>query len=137
MLQSESVYLIFSINESGGLQGFAKLLSVTNESSTGKFIDPKNYCYNKKTMNIKWLCFNYLSFRFTSKLHNIYNDNKPVFIARDGQPINFETGFKLCNMILSKGQNWLDNPKIFNEYKNSANTNKFPNITNKNPLEQA
>jgi len=42
--QSESVYLIFSINESGGVQGFGKLLEITDDSSEGKFIDIKNYC---------------------------------------------------------------------------------------------
>jgi hypothetical protein len=42
LLQSVSVYLIFSINESGGTQGFAKLIEIIDKSSRNKFIDSKN-----------------------------------------------------------------------------------------------
>lgn len=75
------VYLIFSVNQSGHFQGYARMVTPihghrsawTNQMSYGG------------TFGVQWECLCDLPFSRTLHLHNPWNEGKPVKIARDGQ----------------------------------------------------
>lgn len=81
MRRRPQVFLIFSVNQSGHFQGFARMETPihghrsawTNQMSYGG------------TFGVQWECLCDLPFGRTLHLHNPWNEDKPVKIARDGQ----------------------------------------------------
>lgn len=100
--ENRNVILIFSVQQSGAFQGFARMISEAKPSSrVVPWVLPERLS-NKSLgglIEIDWLCTNELSFQETSELINSYNDNKPVKIARDGQQLEPRIGKKLCKLF--------------------------------------
>ncbi|XP_072373181.1 YTH domain-containing protein 1 isoform X5 [Scyliorhinus torazame] len=96
---ARSVILIFSVRESGKFQGFARLSSESHHGGSPiHWVLPAGM--NAKMLGgvfkIDWICRRELPFTKTGHLANLWNENKPVKIGRDGQEIEPECGTQLC-----------------------------------------
>ncbi|XP_007902408.1 YTH domain-containing protein 1 isoform X2 [Callorhinchus milii] len=96
---ARSVILIFSVRESGKFQGFARLSSESHHGGSPiHWVLPAGM--NAKMLGgvfkIDWICRRELPFTKTSHLVNLWNENKPVKIGRDGQEIEPDCGTQLC-----------------------------------------
>uniref|UniRef100_UPI00398F8BCD YTH domain-containing protein 1 isoform X3 n=1 Tax=Pristiophorus japonicus TaxID=55135 RepID=UPI00398F8BCD len=96
---ARSVILIFSVRESGKFQGFARLSSESHHGGSPiHWVLPAGM--NAKMLGgvfkIDWICRRELPFTKTGHLVNLWNENKPVKIGRDGQEIEPECGTQLC-----------------------------------------
>ncbi|XP_078426536.1 YTH domain-containing protein 1 isoform X6 [Cetorhinus maximus] len=96
---ARSVILVFSVRESGKFQGFARLSSESHHGGSPiHWVLPAGM--NAKMLGgvfkIDWICRRELPFTKTGHLVNLWNENKPVKIGRDGQEIEPECGTQLC-----------------------------------------
>ncbi|XP_069792239.1 YTH domain-containing protein 1 isoform X2 [Narcine bancroftii] len=101
---ARSVILIFSVRESGKFQGFARLESESHHGGSPiHWVLPAGM--NAKMLGgvfkIDWICRRELPFTKTGHLVNLWNENKPVKIGRDGQEIEPECGTQLCLLFPS------------------------------------
>uniref|UniRef100_A0A1I8HCN2 YTH domain-containing protein n=1 Tax=Macrostomum lignano TaxID=282301 RepID=A0A1I8HCN2_9PLAT len=88
--ESRSVYLIFSVKESGRFQGYARLAGPSEKSSNRvNWVLPPGLSHRalSGTFRIDWLSRRELRFNKTGHLLNAWNEFKPVKIGRDGQEI--------------------------------------------------
>ena len=94
---SEVVYLIFSINKSGGWFGYAKMKSLipefNNSNDNDKSNDNNDESQNKN-FDIDWVNVQFLPFNQT-KLRNPFNGNREVKVSRDGTEIEPSIGEQL------------------------------------------
>lgn len=100
--EHRNVILIFSVQQSGGFQGFARMISESRPSSRPvPWVLPERLS-NKSLggiFKLEWLCTKELSFHEVNHLLNPYNDNKPVKVARDGQQVEPRVAKKLCQLF--------------------------------------
>lgn len=100
--ENRNVILIFSVQQSGAFQGFARMTSPSQPTDRKvPWILPERMS-NKSLgglFKIDWLCTKELSFQETKDLTNPYNGNKPVKIARDGQQLESSIGKRLCKLF--------------------------------------
>lgn len=100
--QHRNVILIFSVQQSGGFQGFARMVSEAGPSSRPiPWVLPARLGQRSLggVLKVEWLCTKELPFHETQDLYNSFNDNKPVKVARDGQQIESDVGKKLCKLF--------------------------------------
>ncbi|XP_039010996.1 YTH domain-containing protein 1-like [Hibiscus syriacus] len=97
---SGSVILIFSVNMSGFLHGYAQMISSVGwrrdnvwSQRSGKG-NPWGWSFK-----VKWLCLNHLPFQKTLYLKNPLNDYKRVKISRDCQELPQDIGEALCELL--------------------------------------
>lgn len=100
--QHRNVILIFSVQQSGGFQGFARMVSEAGPTDKPvPWVLPARL--SKKSLGgvlkVEWLCMKELPFHVTQDLYNPFNDNKPIKIARDGQQVEARVGKKLCKLF--------------------------------------
>lgn len=100
--EHRNVILIFSVQQSGAFQGFARMISESKPSTKPiPWILPERL--NNKSLGgvikVDWLCTKDLPFHETQDLYNPFNDNKPVKVARDGQQVEPSVGKKLCKLF--------------------------------------
>lgn len=97
-----NVILIFSVQQSGAFQGFAKMTSESQPNDRRMpWVLPERF--NVKSLGglfqVEWLCTKELAFTDTRDLCNPYNNNKPIKVARDGQQVEPSVGKKLCTLF--------------------------------------
>lgn len=100
--ENRNVILIFSVQQSGAFQGFARMTTESRPANR-----PVPWVLPERLSNISlggifqvdWLCTKELSFNETQELLNPFNGNKPVKIARDGQQLESKVGKKLCKLF--------------------------------------
>lgn len=100
--EHRNVILIFSVQQSGAFQGFARIVSESRPPQ-----EPVPWVLPERLSNaalggvfrLEWLCTKELNFNETRDLYNIFNNNKPVKVARDGQQVEPKVGRKLCTLF--------------------------------------
>lgn len=100
--ENRSVILIFSVQQSGAFQGFARMISKSKQTSREiPWVLPERLSNKSLSglFKVEWLCTKELPFQATHDLLNPFNDNKPVKIARDGQQLEPRIGRKLCKLF--------------------------------------
>ena len=100
--EHRNVILIFSVQQSGAFQGFARMISEAKPTAKPPpWVLPERL--NKASLGgvfkVEWLCKNELPFHEVRTLNNPFNNNKPVKVARDGQQVEPKIGKKLCLMF--------------------------------------
>lgn len=97
-----NVILIFSVQQSGAFQGFARMVSESRHNRRSvPWILPERLRNRSLggVFKVEWLCRNELPFYTTHNLYNPLNGNKPVKVARDGQEVDPEVGEELCRLF--------------------------------------
>lgn len=97
-----NVILIFSVQQSGAFQGFARMTSESRPASHPiPWVLPERLSRANLggVIRVEWLCTRELSFNETRDLHNPLNQNKPIKIARDGQQVESKVGKQLCSLF--------------------------------------
>merc|ERR1719427_918133 len=101
--QAKNVILIFSVKESGRFQGIARLRqnSQKDYSPYPNWLLPPGMSRHVLggVFKIDWLCKHDLSFSHAMSLRNIWNQNKPIKIGRDGQEIEPQAANQLCSLF--------------------------------------
>lgn len=100
--EHRNVILIFSVQQSGGFQGFARMVSKSKPTSRViPWVLPERMSNRSLggVFKVEWLCTKKLPFHDTNELVNPFNDNKPVKVARDGQQVEQKVGKKLCRLF--------------------------------------
>lgn len=100
--EHRNVILIFSVAQSGHFQGFARMISESQQVA-----QPVPWVFPPRSGNVplggvlqvEWLCTKELSFQETRDMFNPWNGNKPVKVARDGQQVEPEVGQRLCSLF--------------------------------------
>uniref|UniRef100_A0A6G1SM88 YTH domain-containing protein 1 n=1 Tax=Aceria tosichella TaxID=561515 RepID=A0A6G1SM88_9ACAR len=100
--EHRNVILIFSVQQSGAFQGFARMVS-----ESGPPDEPVPWVLPERlssatlggVFRVEWLCTKELNFNETRHLYNSFNNNKPVKVARDGQQVEPKIGRKLCMLF--------------------------------------
>ncbi|XP_057292313.1 3'-5' RNA helicase YTHDC2-like [Hydractinia symbiolongicarpus] len=92
--ESDSVYLIFSVQGSGHFQGVAKMK--TNISN--RFCDDFGSSNLGGVFDVEWISKEDIAFQHTQHLTNPWNDNKKVQISRDAQEVEPSVGEQLCKL---------------------------------------
>lgn len=88
------VILVFSVNQSGCFQGYAKMIGAVGASQKTDVF--RGY---GRAFDIRWLRLDDLDFSLVSTITNPWNENKSVKVSRDGQELPNEVGQRLCEMI--------------------------------------
>lgn len=100
--EHRNVILIFSVQQSGAFQGFARMVSESKPSSRpipwvlGGRLSNRSF---GGVFKVEWLCRKELPFHDANNLNNPFNSNKPVKVARDGQQVEPKIGKKLCRLF--------------------------------------
>ncbi|CAD7703701.1 unnamed protein product [Ostreobium quekettii] len=94
--ESDEVRLIFSVNQSGHFQGYARMASHIHRG-------PKSNLWVGSAwgglFQVEWRCRCDLSFYKVEHLVNPLNEGKPVKIAKDGQEVQREVGDELVRLM--------------------------------------
>lgn len=91
------VILIFSVNNSGCFQGYARMLSPIGSADSTLW---QNDSFRESgVFRVEWLQALELPFTATTHLRNPLNYGKPVKIGRDGQEIPVDIAHQLCALI--------------------------------------
>lgn len=128
---SPHVILIFSVNNSGGFQGYAKMVGLPGKSRKGSVFKD----YGRGAFDVKWLRLDDLEFSVCGHIQNPWNENKSVKISRDGQELPFEVGRELCDMIDARV--FKNNPEEFKSDKDEPELGGPNGILNKPSTEGA
>jgi len=91
---SPYVVLLFSVNQSGSFQGYARMTGRCGESDRE---DP--FAGFGALFNVKWLKLHDLDFAELSHLNNPWNDGLSIKISRDGQELPNSLGRTICGLI--------------------------------------
>lgn len=91
---SPYVILLFSVNMTGGFQGYARMMGRCGESSRP---DPFNGF--GKLFDIKWLKLHDLDFNEINHIRNPWNEYQNIKISRDGQELPNKVGAEICDLI--------------------------------------
>lgn len=97
-----NVILIFSVQQSGAFQGFARMVSESRPTAKPiPWVLPERLSLKALTgaFKVEWLCTTDLAFTETHDIINPYNENKPVKVARDGQQVEPNVGKSLCKLF--------------------------------------
>ncbi|KAJ3290666.1 hypothetical protein HDU79_003079 [Rhizoclosmatium sp. JEL0117] len=102
-----NVFLIFSVNGSGGFSGFARmeasagsgLLEVDVADCADETRDAEGRRLWDSPFLVKWLVTRFVSFRECDHLINTWNDNKPVRVSRDATEIEPSVGYQLLDIL--------------------------------------
>eukprot|EP00931_Biecheleriopsis_adriatica_P087311 TRINITY_DN61803_c0_g1_i1.p1 TRINITY_DN61803_c0_g1~~TRINITY_DN61803_c0_g1_i1.p1 ORF type:complete len:537 (+),score=81.81 TRINITY_DN61803_c0_g1_i1:65-1675(+) len=88
------VILIFSVNNSGCFQGYAKMLGRVGSSD-------KTHVFRSfgRAFDVRWLRLDELDFSEVGDITNPWNEHKSVKISRDGQELPNEVGARLCELF--------------------------------------
>jgi len=89
------VVLIFSVQNSGHFQGYAKMLTPVGSSRNNRIFTG----YESRHFEIRWLRLEDVPFSEVSKICNPLNENKSVKVSRDGQELPYEVGRELCEVF--------------------------------------
>ncbi|CAD7704158.1 unnamed protein product, partial [Ostreobium quekettii] len=94
--ESDEVRLIFSVNQSGHFQGYARMASpIGRGPKSNLWVGSSWGCL----FQVDWQCRYDLSFYKVEHLVNPLNEGKPVKIAKDGQEVSRDVGDKLVKMM--------------------------------------
>jgi len=94
---SDEVRLVFSVNNSGHFQGYAKMTSAIGHVPSQAWQGAHRGIGG--TFKLEWLCLFDLPFSQTEHLENALNDRKPIKISRDGQELTCDTGDAVCQLF--------------------------------------
>jgi hypothetical protein len=95
--QDNEVILIFSVNQSGGFQGYARMVSgIGSKSCTIWEKDSEKW---GGLFYLEWICQRELNFHKTQGMTNPLNENMPLKISRDGQELEPSVAYKLCQLL--------------------------------------
>jgi len=97
--EHRNVILIFSVQQSGAFQGFARMTSPARPTTKPlPWVLPQRLSRSNLggVFKVEWLCTKELSFNDTRDLRNPLNEDKPIKVARDGQQVDSKIGRKLC-----------------------------------------
>lgn len=100
--EHRNIILIFSVQQSGGFQGFARMISESKPANRPvPWVLPERLSNRSLggVFKVEWLCTKELPFHETQGLFNPFNGNKPVKVARDGQQVEPKIGKKLCKLF--------------------------------------
>lgn len=97
---AESVILIFSVNQSGHFQGYARMASPIGRSKSSQWSENEGGGGPwGGDFAVEWLQLYDLSFSKTLHLRNPLNEMKPIKISRDGQELPAEIGEVVCALM--------------------------------------
>lgn len=97
---AESVILVFSVNQSGHFQGYARMASPIGRSRSGQWSENEGGGGPwGGDFAVEWLQLYDLSFSKTLHLRNPLNEMKPIKISRDGQELPAEIGEVVCALM--------------------------------------
>lgn len=93
--RSPYVVLLFSVNQSGRFQGYARMMSHVGSCEKDVFNG------FGRPFNVKWLKLHDLDFQDlqSSMYDNPWNEGKNIRISRDGQEVPREMGASICQLI--------------------------------------
>lgn len=112
----KGVQLFFSINESRGFQGIARVINISKDPIDGIFVDTAGRtCKWENVIQVAWVSKLFLNFEKCKGIRNPLNENKQIKISRDGQEIEFRAGKKIQELIIAEGEDWINNENIFSE----------------------
>lgn len=92
---ANEVVLIFSVNQSGYYQGYARMVSGIGGSSENVWEQGKF----GNLFSIEWMAIKEVNFQKCAHLRNPLNEDKPVKISRDGQEVPGDIAYQLCKII--------------------------------------
>ena len=102
---SRHVILVFSANNSKAFQGFARMQTLPGDPTVRQPSWRKRLHWpTTEPFGIRWLTKTNVSYHIFGELKNPWNENLPVFVARDGQEIPERIGAELCEMIDEEAQ---------------------------------
>ncbi|GIX60699.1 YTH domain-containing protein, putative [Babesia caballi] len=96
--QCEHVVLIFSGNESGGLQGYAKMMTLPIPGLY-KGIWGSSHARLGDNFRVKWLKQCSVEFEVLRHVTNHYNNNQPLKKSRDGTEVPLDVAEIICNTL--------------------------------------
>jgi hypothetical protein len=95
--KENEVILIFSVNGSGGFQGYARMVSGIGSKSCS--IWEKDSGKWGGLFYLEWICQKEVQFHKCHGMHNSYNENLPIKVSRDGQELEQAVAYKLCKIL--------------------------------------
>lgn len=101
-----AVILVFSVNRSDAIQGYAIMRSPVGQPKSRQR-DPFNGF--GRLFDIEWLRLHDLPYKEVEHLRNPLNDNRPVHVSRDGQELSNAAGRAVCFLI----DRHIDHPDSF------------------------
>eukprot|EP00971_Amphidinium_carterae_P129938 2574019-Amphidinium_carterae.1 len=98
LFHSSYVVLIFSVQQSGHFQGYAKMLSPVGSARKNRIFPG----FEGRHFDIRWLRLEDVSFSKVTNICNPWNEDKSVKISRDGQELPNDVGRMLCELFDSQ-----------------------------------
>mmetsp|Transcript_41198 Transcript_41198/g.74467 ORF Transcript_41198/g.74467 Transcript_41198/m.74467 type:complete len:502 (+) Transcript_41198:27-1532(+) len=95
LYHSPYVVLIFSVQQSGHFQGYAKMLSPVGSARKNRIFAG----FEGRHFDIRWLRLEDIPFSKVTNICNPWNENKSVKISRDGQELPNDVGRTLCELF--------------------------------------
>ncbi len=97
-----NVILIFSVNGTACIQGFAIMTSYSAEKPNNNFWKNENNVKLGGDFSVTWLCYCELNFKKINHLQNPENNNEPVIKSRDCTKLAQNIGYELCKICLEQ-----------------------------------
>lgn len=94
-----NVILIFCVKDSSSFQGFARVSAESNKSYPPlPWVLPVGLSAKalSSVFTLDWICREELPFAQVRHLHNSVNMDRPVYVGRDGQELDAESGQEVC-----------------------------------------
>jgi len=85
--EGKIVVLIFSVNSSSRFSGYGVMTSLPGEGPRGIFRLPNGKFFPGLTFTVRWISRHELNFQEVAHIRNPLNENQPVKLGRDGQPV--------------------------------------------------
>mmetsp|Transcript_38651 Transcript_38651/g.70344 ORF Transcript_38651/g.70344 Transcript_38651/m.70344 type:complete len:364 (+) Transcript_38651:152-1243(+) len=104
--QCPTVVLVFSVNGTETIQGYARMRSLIGQPANMS-VDPFNGF--GRLFNVEWLRLHDLPYHEVDSLRNPFNGDRPVRQSRDGQELSNLCGRALCGII----DRHIDDPQSF------------------------
>ncbi|SBS87491.1 YTH domain-containing protein, putative [Plasmodium ovale curtisi] len=131
--ENYNIIFLFSVNESGGFQGYAKMITMPIKNLYENLWGPITKRLGGN-FRIQWIKIAKIDFDIFKGIVNPYNDNLPLKKSRDGTELPLHIGSIICNKIHSLPNEDFLAGTIY-EYKRRINhSSYFTNLHNQNLL---
>ncbi|ORM41928.1 30-kDa cleavage and polyadenylation specificity factor 30 [Babesia sp. Xinjiang] len=122
--QCEHVVLIFSGNESGGFQGYAKMMTLPIPGLY-KGIWGSFHSRLGENFRVKWIKQCSVEFEVLRHVTNQYNQNLPLKKSRDGTELPLDVAEIICNTLYSAPDDDLLKGELRNEVNNELQEHRW------------
>ncbi|SBT45633.1 YTH domain-containing protein, putative [Plasmodium ovale wallikeri] len=131
--ENYNIIFLFSVNESGGFQGYAKMITMPIKNLYENLWGPITKRLGGN-FRIQWIKIAKIDFDIFKGIVNPYNDNLPLKKSRDGTELPLHIGSIICNKIHALPNEDFLAGTIY-EYKRRINhSSYFTNLHNQNLL---